>query len=330
MTSDKSIESIEMNWEVGPITIYGTMVKPAGSGPFPAVAMVAGSGPTDRDWNSPLLPGTNGSAHLLAEVLARHGIASLRYDKCATGPHVRENIMTLMGKLSMQVFADELAGAVRILASQTDIRKDRIYGLGNSEGTLHVLHYQINNPDIPLAGIILSAPPGQPVGTVAHAQIAAQTVGLPDGAIILSLYDDAIARWQAGEPAAPDPRMPQAFQQVLQSLEAPANLPFARELWTADAAPLLGLVSVPVLVVIGKKDIQVDWQTDGNLLQKAVAGKENVGFFFPDNTNHILKYEPKARVELVAAEVAQHYNAADAQLDPEAVDYILNWLNSKI
>lgn len=45
------------------------------------------------------------------------------------------------------------------------------------------------------------------------------------------------------------------------------NLPFARELWTADTAPLLGQVDVPVLVVIGKKDLQVDWQADGEPLR---------------------------------------------------------------
>ena len=61
-------ERQEVSWALGATTVYGTLVRPSGPGPFPAVVLVAGSGPTDRDWNSPLLSGTNGSARLLAEV----------------------------------------------------------------------------------------------------------------------------------------------------------------------------------------------------------------------------------------------------------------------
>ena len=107
-----SAESWEVNWQLDSTTVYGTLVRPTGPGPFPAVVMVAGSGPTDRDWNSPLLPGSNGSARLLAEALAQAGIASLRYDKRAAGPHARENMAALIGKMSMQSHVDELTGAV--------------------------------------------------------------------------------------------------------------------------------------------------------------------------------------------------------------------------
>ncbi len=75
--------SIEVRWELDGITMEGTAVRPDGDGPFPAVVLVAGSGPTDRDWRSPLLPGTNGSGRLFAEAFADAGIASLRYDKRA-------------------------------------------------------------------------------------------------------------------------------------------------------------------------------------------------------------------------------------------------------
>src|SRR5690242_8125095 len=97
---NSSGESSEVTWLLGETSMYGTLVRPVGSGPFPAVVMVAGSGPTDRDWNSPLLPGPNGSARLLAAALARAGFASLRYDKRAPGPHARENMQALIGKLS--------------------------------------------------------------------------------------------------------------------------------------------------------------------------------------------------------------------------------------
>ena len=95
---DSSGESSEVNWQLDSTTVYSTLVRPVGPGPFPVVVMVAGSGPTDRDWNSPLLPGSNGSARQIAEALARAGIASLRYDKRASGPHARESVPLLIGK----------------------------------------------------------------------------------------------------------------------------------------------------------------------------------------------------------------------------------------
>ena len=319
-------ESAEVSWPLGPTTVYGTLVTPRGPGPSPAVILVAGSGPTDRDWNSPLLPGSNGSARLLAEALGRAGIASLRYDKRASGPHVRETIPLLIGKISMQSHVDELAGAVHTLAAHQRVRADRLFALGNSEGTLHALNYQLHRPAIPLAGLILTGPPGRSVGAVARSQLAAQAAGIPNGMALLDLYDAAIARFLAREPINPDPALPDGVKLLLQSLETPANLPFARELWTADAATLLCDVSVPVLVIIGKKDVQVDWQADGEPLQRSAAGRKDVTFVFPDSANHVLKHEPRPRSELGQAEVMSGYNTPDAHLDPEVEADILGWL----
>jgi pimeloyl-ACP methyl ester carboxylesterase len=288
--------------------------------------MVAGSGPTDRDWNSPLLPGSNGSARLIAEALVRAGIASLRYDKRASGPHARENMQSLIGKLSMQSHVEELTGAVRTMAGHDYVHRDRIFALTNSEGALHALNYQVRSPEIPFAGLVLTAPPGRAVGLVARSQLAAQASGIPNGDQMLELYDAAVVRFLAGEPIAPDPSLPQGVQLLLQSLSTPANLPFARELWTADAAALLGQVDVPVLVIIGKRDIQVDWQADGEPLQRAAAGHADVTFLFPEHANHVLKHEQKPRSELVPAEVAATYNAPDAVLDPQVLAGILEWL----
>ncbi len=323
---DASGESVAVSWPLDAAAVDGTVVRPSGPGPFPAVVMVAGSGPTDRDWNSPLLPGANGSARLIAEALARAGFASLRYDKRASGPHVRENMHALIGRLGMQSHVDELAGAVRTLASQAYVHDGQIFALGNSEGTLHALNYQVHSPAMPFAGLVLIAPPGRSVGTVTRSQLAAQAAGVPNGEALLALYDAAIARFLAGESIAPDPSLPQGVQTLLQSLDNPANLPFARELWMADAATLLRQVDVPVLVIIGKRDIQVDWHADGEPLQRAAAGHEEVTFLFPENANHVLKHEPWPRSALVTAEVLDRYNSPDVYLDPQALASLVEWL----
>jgi pimeloyl-ACP methyl ester carboxylesterase len=235
-------------------------------------------------------------------------------------------LQALIGKISMQSHVDELVGAVRTMASQVYVRDGRIFALTNSEGALHALNYQVRSPAIPFAGLVLTAPPGRAVGTVARSQLAAQTAGIPNREALLSLYDAAIARFLAGESIAPDPVLPEGFQTLLKSLETPANLPFARELWMADATSLLRQVNVPVLVIIGKKDIQIDWQADGEPLKLAAAGHEDVTFLFPENTNHVLKQELRPRSELVPAEIAESYNGPDTHLDPEVLASILEWL----
>lgn len=326
----ESGEITNVTWPLEETTLEGTLVRPPGDGPFPAVVMVAGSGPTDRDWNTPLLPGSNGSARLLAESLARAGFVSLRYDKRASGPRARENVMAMLGRVSMQGHLDELAGAVRLLANHPDVRRDRIFAVANSEGTLHALNYQLREPEPSFAGLVLIAPPGRSVGAVARSQIAAQLTQLPGGGgeATLARYDEAIARFLAGEPAAPDPALPPGVQALLQGLAAPANLPFARELWATDGATLLGQVHAPVLVVIGQKDIQVDWRADGEPLQLAAAGRPDITFAFPEHANHVLKHEPRPHAQLTGAQAALGYNAADAVLDPEATDTILRWLTA--
>ena len=90
----------EVSWQLDGITMRSTLTHPDGHGPFPAVVL-ARSGPRP-DWCSPLLPGTNGSGRLFAEALAAAGIASLRYDKRASGPDAAESARALFGKLSMR------------------------------------------------------------------------------------------------------------------------------------------------------------------------------------------------------------------------------------
>jgi uncharacterized protein len=329
MMEPGSYTSREVSWPVEDMTVDGTLVVPGGAGPFPALVFVAGSGPTDRDWNTALLPGTNGSGRLLAEALATTGYATLRYDKRVVGPHAQENMPRLAGKISLASHVAELAAAVAWLAGQAEVDRNRIGALTNSEGALHALNYEVHAPAIPLAALVLTAPPGRPVGAVAHMQVAAQLSPLPEGARLLQLYDEAIGRFAAGNAPDPDPDLPRPMQQLLAALATPMNLPFARELWVTDPAAWLAQVTVPVLVLIGQKDIQVDWQADGGPLEQAAAGHTNVTFVYPPDANHVLKHEARPRAELNAADAAT-YNAPEALLDPGVLAAICDWLAGHI
>ncbi len=317
--------SLEVTWELDGITMSGTLTVPDHGGSIPAVVLVAGSGPTDRDWCSPLLPGANGSGRLLAEAFADAGMASLRYDKRASGPHAAESARALLGKFSMRSHLQELIAAVGVLAGHEAVDATRIAALGNSEGTLHVLHYATSQQEVPFAGVVLAAPPGRSVGDVLLAQLAAQAAQVPGGTELMGTVQAAVTRYAAGQPMDLDPQLPDSVKLVLSSFEAPANLPLARELFSDNAAKYLGNLDVPALVLIGRKDLQIDVTADGALLEAAAQGNDNVTFAHPMNANHVLKEDLRTPAETAAAP-GTGYNEDNTRLDPEALQTILDWL----
>ncbi len=319
----------EVTWKLSDIDIYGTVTAPADKEVHSAVVFVAGSGPTDRNWCSPLLPGTNGSAKLLAEALAAQGFVTLRYDKVASGPHVRENIPKLIGKISMQSHIEELSGAVETIIAEKNVNKENLFALTNSEGAIHAVNYQLKASSNRLKGLVLTGVPGRAVGELARSQIFDQIKHLSNAEVIMKPYDDAIADFLANKPVTMDASLPEGIKMLLRSLETPANLPFSRELWTYRLSEYIAKVNEPILLAIGKKDIQVDWKIDGKILENATAQKTVVSFVYPENANHVLKHEVTPREALNAQYVSLHYNAADAELDEEAAGAIYDWLKKQ-
>lgn len=112
--------------------IKGTLALPAASGPGPAqvpiVLMIAGSGPTDRNGNSPGV--VNDSLQQLARALAAQGIASVRYDKRGIGASAPQAETAL----TTEQYADD-AGAWLTLLKQ-DPRFNKVVVVGHSEGAL--------------------------------------------------------------------------------------------------------------------------------------------------------------------------------------------------
>jgi pimeloyl-ACP methyl ester carboxylesterase len=323
-------DDIAVAWRVDDIEVDASLTRPDGEGPFPAVIMVAGSGPTDRNWNTPLIPGTNGSAALLARALAEFGSVVLRYDKRVSGPQGQENAQRLLGRISLQGHLEELAGGVRLLADRKDVDASRIFVLSNSEGCIHALNYQTQTAALPFAGLILTAASARPAGALARAQIQAQLAAVPGGDQLMSAYDAAMADFIAGRPVNVDENLMAGLRNLILSVTNPGNQPFARELWMTDPLSMLARVTAPVLIVIGKKDVQVDWLTDGPLFESIAADHNNITLVYPEDANHVLKYEPKARAQLTPAEVMTSYSAADSRLDAEIIETITAWLRTQV
>ena len=326
MSAKNLFNEVPVSWKVDEIDVHATLTRPAGVGPFPAVIFVAGSGPTDRNWNTPMIPGTNGSGALLARELSEQGFITLRYDKRASGPHAPENVNRMAGKISMQGHLAELSGGVSLLIRDEDVNPAKIFVLTNSEGCVHALNYQTQSGNPPFAGMVLTSAFARAAGELAHSQIAAQLEAVPGGDAMLSAYDTAIDDFIAGRPVSINENLPAALQQMILGITQPVNLPFARELWIYNPAAKLAEVSVPVLIVLGKKDIQVDWQTDGSLFEAVAKDHDNVTIIYLENANHVLKFEPKPRSQLTPADVMATYSAEDVTLDPEPVEAIISWL----
>ncbi len=159
------------------VTLAGTLTMPKGTGPFPAVVLVTGSGPQDRDetlfGHKPFL--------VLADHLTRQGIAVLRYDDRGVGKST--------GKFkgaTTQDFATDAAAAVAYLHGRKEIDPKRVGVAGHSEGGVVAPIVAADHPER-VAFIVLLSGTGLPGHVVLNRQRAdvmaasgasAETVGL--------------------------------------------------------------------------------------------------------------------------------------------------------
>ena len=324
---DPGIISQEISWTIGETAVNATITRPDGEGPYPAVALVARTGAADRNWNVPYLPGSNGSGRLLATELARHDFVTIRHDWRYAGPGAADNLPHLAGNISLAGHVEEIAGAIETLLAQDYVDADRIYLLSHGEGALPALNYSLEYGEN-IAGLVVTEPPPQALSDLFIEQVRAQFEDAPGGDVIVAACEALIADFLAGEPFAAHPDLPTTLNEYISSLHDPRSLPFLREVLPLNPADLLVQTTVPTLIVIGKKDLQVNWETDGALLQAATAGLGHITYEFPENADHVLKYQPKPREELTQADALQ-YNAAGRTLAPEAVQVIVDWLTQQ-
>jgi dipeptidyl aminopeptidase/acylaminoacyl peptidase len=112
----------------GGVTLAGTLSLPAGRGPFPAVALIGGFGPTDRD--GALGGGSSGVYRQIADGLARRGVAALRYDKRGIGDSTGPNLAWL----DARPLAADAGTVTRALVAMPGIDSSRVTLMGHSQG----------------------------------------------------------------------------------------------------------------------------------------------------------------------------------------------------
>jgi alpha-beta hydrolase superfamily lysophospholipase len=129
-----------VSFAVGGLTIYGTYRHPRTHRQGLAAALlIAGSGPTDRNGNTPLLPGSIDILKTIAEWLSADGVASLRYDKLGSGRTGLGRYASNPDAIGTAPFEQEATAALRFLARQPGIDRNRLAVIGHSEGALFAL-----------------------------------------------------------------------------------------------------------------------------------------------------------------------------------------------
>ncbi|RCV47575.1 alpha/beta hydrolase family protein, partial [Marinitenerispora sediminis] len=259
-------------------TVHGTFALPDGAqGRIPAALIISGSGPTDRDGNSPTRPEADTNANF-ARVLAGAGVASLRYDKLGSGD-------TGLGSrdgtadIDYALFEDQMAAAYAELLAQPEVDPERVAVLGHSEGSLFALRAPQVVPGPPPAALILAAPVGARYLDLLDRQVTEQvrdgeSAGALDTAAANRLLSDtrfAIARIRSGDP------LPETLSPELAPLFAPANRAFLREIDAMDPVQLGRSLpdSTRVLVLWGTADSQVT-RTEVDRLMTGLPGAERV------------------------------------------------------
>ncbi len=336
VTADATLatKSEDVTFTAGGRSIPGTIVAPTEPGPWPAVLLLAGSGPTDRDWNSPLLASKNGSAKLLAEALAQRGAIVLRFDKAGTGG----NPGPPPEALTIDTYRDEASSALTLLRARPDVRPDRVFVAGHSEGAIHATRLAQHEPS-KLAGVIYLAPASRTLADTVMTQLENQLrnplAGLTPAQADaeLAMLRKAFDEFRAGR--AVDPKTASTLppvQMLAAQLFSPASAPLARSVLYFDNAVEASKLSLPTLVVSGGKDIQVDPDLDVRRLERAlVEAKRDVTLHIALDADHVLKHEPKSMPELRAnlGAVQSGYNADGRALDPDLVGAIAGWLAAR-
>jgi len=297
MAWDAHAQMIEEPWSLA--GLHGTFARPA-TGPErgPAVLIIAGSGPTDRNGNGPVI--STDTYRKLAEGLAASGIRSLRYDKRGLGESRK-----LVVREDDVVFADFVADAVsaiRNLSQRGDVSSVVI--AGHSEGALIGI---LASTQVDVAALALLTATGRSIRAILSDQLK---TGLPP-ALEAEAFRilDVLASGQRVTEISPE----------LGPLFRPSVQPFFISLLNIDPAIELSKSKIPVLIMHAGRDLQI-FPADFEALRKARPDARVVEL---PHANHVLKSVP--------ADLAGNramYRDREAPLDPGVMPALVDFVRS--
>ena len=313
------------------VRLAGTIIIPEGRGPFPAVVFVTGSGPQDRDeallGHRPFL--------VIADYLARHGIASLRYDDRGVAKSTGS-----FDNATSADFAMDAEAAVRYLTHVEGVAPNRVGVLGHSEGGMIGPMVAARSRDV--AFLVLMAGPGIPGDSLillqgkaiaiaggtspAAADSAAATNRLLIDAVAQSRDSlDAVARLAAAKQTVlagvPSDRRAAAATKIDQAMPQLLS-PWFRYFLHYDPRPALRRVHVPVLALGGSLDMQVPARENLAAIDTALrsGGNRDYRVLELPKLNHLF--------QTATTGSPAEYATIDETVAPAALDAITTWINT--
>ncbi len=297
--SMESSASRDVKFDSHGLMLEGTFQLPQGvTGKAPAILLIPGSGPTDRNGNSSLGIKTD-LLKQIAEELAKNGIASLRFDKRAINIYASKwpkNVKEMSHFFAWQNFVDDAKAALLFLQKQPEVEKGRVGILGHSEGALISLQLgsDLNGFLRAPKATILMGGTGRPMGIILHEQIARQ---LKKGGATEDLakryldYVDAACAALASRKPLP-PNVPAGLESLFNATTEDIVGAYCR----IDPIDFAKKVSGPVLVMNGQKDTQVSAERDTPRLVAALKtrGFDKVESLTVPNASHNFKSTVKA------------------------------------
>ncbi len=333
-------EDVEYDNKDKSIHFGGTFTKPKGTGKFPAVIIISGSGTQDR--NGTLFD--HQPYFVLADHLTKNGIAVLRVDDRGAGK-------TTLGKDTFQVtsadFANDVEAGIAFLKSRADVDFKKIGLIGHSEGGMIAPMVAVRNPSVVF--IVLLAGPGQtgeaiwkyqmrnsfvqPNLTAAHKKLADSLVDQMNDAFKHSTNLPTIQQEMTATYKSWKQNVSDSLEKTL--FKAPIGLSFYQLAnnsknalhWlhyfiNYDPAPVLQQVKCPVLAINGEADVQVVAENNLAGIERALkkGGNKNYTIKAFPQLNHLFQ---------TTTHPGQSYGAIEETFAPAALDFITQWIRQQ-
>lgn len=321
------VEEISFENPAGSHSLAGTFTRPDAAGTFPAVVLISGSGPQDRDetlvGHKPFL--------VVSDHLTRQGIAVLRFDDRGVAGSTGD-----FESATSEDFATDVEAALRYLGTRGDVVADQIGLVGHSEGGLIAPIVAARNAEV--AFIVMLAGPGVSGAEILRAQQAAisRANGADDETVernaeiqneiyaALELYDAESA------PDHIEPLVRKSLEgtindeaslaQVVPATTRQLNSPWFRFFIRYDPATTLERVRVPVLAIGGEKDLQVLPEQNMPALAKAfeASGNPDVTLRVLPGLNHLFQHAETGS--------PSEYQRIEETFAPEALELVSRWI----
>ncbi|MEE3466057.1 MAG: alpha/beta fold hydrolase [Candidatus Cryptobacteroides sp.] len=300
----------EVSFANGDAVLKGTLVLPEGySRKTPVLVMVTGSGLQNRDEeiyeHKPFA--------VIADALARAGIATLRYDDRGFG----ESTGDLVHCTTEDMKNDALAG-IGLLRE----RFDRVGVIGHSEGgTIALMLAAENKADfiVSLSGMVVSGKETllwQNRVSLAAAGIPAETIDSYCKALE-TVFDASTAGMPL--PSTSQFDLPAALSQNLSAVMRQISMPYLKHFVTLDVRPLLGVISCPVLALNGTKDMQVEAESNLRALRSGLPDNPCNKLETVEGVNHMFQH--------CQTGMTTEYRDIEETFAPEVLETLVEWFS---